>query len=90
MLKSGRVIDPLSGIDGLSDLIVINGKIDACEPTGTLTPPEGAWVLDCGGMWVVPGLIDPHAHLRDPGFAEKETWSARARLKVRASFPFRR
>ena len=73
MLKSGRVIDPLSGIDGLSDLIVINGEIDACEPTGTLTPPEGALVLDCGGMWVVPGLIDPHAHLRDPGFAEKET-----------------
>jgi dihydroorotase len=73
MLKGGRLIDPLSAIDGLYDLIVLDGEIHALEPAGTLTAPEGGRVLDCSGMWVVPGLVDPHVHLRDPGFPEKET-----------------
>jgi dihydroorotase len=73
MLKRGRVIDPSSGVDDLCDLIVFNGEIDTLAPVGTVATPEGALVLDCSGMWVVPGLIDPHVHLRDPGFPEKET-----------------
>src|SRR5207253_8961 len=73
MLKGGRLIDPLSGIDGAYDLVVLDGEIDALEPAGTLAVPEGAQILECGGMWVVPGLVDPHVHLRDPGFPEKET-----------------
>ena len=73
LLKGGRVIDPLSGVDGLYDLIALDGEIDALEPAGSIAAPEGALVLDCGGMWIVPGLIDPHVHLRDPGFPEKET-----------------
>jgi dihydroorotase len=73
MLKRGRVIDPLSGVDGLCDLIVLNGGIAALIPAGTTATPEGALVMDCGDMWIVPGLIDPHVHLRDPGFPEKET-----------------
>ncbi|MBV8054240.1 MAG: amidohydrolase family protein, partial [Deltaproteobacteria bacterium] len=73
MLMGGRVIDPLSGADGLYDLIMLDGEIDALEPAGRIAAPEGALVLNCNGMWVVPGLIDPHVHLRDPGFPEKET-----------------
>jgi len=73
MLKGGRVIDPLTGIDGPYDLVIFDGEIDALEPAGSLTVPEGAKILECGGMWVVPGLVDPHVHLRDPGFPEKET-----------------
>jgi dihydroorotase len=73
MLKSGRVIDPLSGVDGLYDLLVLHGEIEALEAVGAIPPPAGALVLDCAGMWVVPGLIDAHVHLRDPGFPEKES-----------------
>ena len=73
LLKGGRVVDPLSGVDGLYDLVALDGEIDALEPAGTIAAPAGALVLDCGGMWIVPGLIDPHVHLRDPGFPEKET-----------------
>ena len=73
MLKGGRVIDPFSGVDGLYDLVALDGEIDALEPVGRIVAPEGSLVLNCGGMWVVPGLIDPHVHLRDPGFPEKET-----------------
>ena len=86
MLKSGRVIDPISGVDGLYDLVVLNGAIDALEPAGTFVTPEGALVLDCGGMWVVPGLIDPHVHLRDPGFPEKESIPSGLRAAAAGGF----
>ena len=87
MLRGGRIIDPSSGIDGLYDVIVSDGEIIyALEPAGTITAPEGAAVIDCAGMWVVPGLIDPHVHLRDPGFAEKETIASGLRAAVAGGF----
>jgi len=86
MLKSGRVIDPISGVDGLYDLVVLNGAIDALEPAGTIVTPEGALVLDCGGTWVVPGLIDPHVHLRDPGFPAKESIPSGLRAAAAGGF----
>ncbi|MBV8844420.1 MAG: dihydroorotase [Bryobacterales bacterium] len=73
MLKGGRLIDPLRKLDGTYDVVTLHGRIDAIAPGDTLPIPEGTLVLDCRGMWVVPGLIDPHTHLRDPGFPEKET-----------------
>jgi dihydroorotase len=73
MLRGGRVIDPAFEIDGAYDVLVIDGEIDALEPAGTLDPPADAATLDCTGLWVVPGLIDVHVHLRDPGFPQKET-----------------
>ena len=73
MLTGGRVIDPAAGVDGAYDLLVTEGEVDGVEPSGTLKPPADALVIDCAGLWVVPGLVDPHVHLRDPGFPEKET-----------------
>ncbi len=73
LLSGGRVIDPLYEVDGARDLLVTDGEVEALEPPGTLKPPDGAEVIDVTGLWVIPGLIDPHVHLRDPGFPEKET-----------------
>lgn len=73
LLRGGRVIDPLQGIDGAFDLLAIDGEVEALEPAGTLRCPDDALTLDCAGLWVVPGLIDMHVHLRDPGFPQKET-----------------
>ena len=73
MLRGGRVIDPAFEIDGVCDVVIIDGEIDALEPAGSLAPPANAATLDCSGLWVVPGLIDVHVHLRDPGFPQKET-----------------
>jgi dihydroorotase len=67
------VIDPLYEVDAARDLLVTDGEVEALEPAGTLTPPDGAEVIDVTGLWVIPGLIDPHVHLRDPGFPQKET-----------------
>ena len=73
ILRGGRVIDPAAGIDGIYDVLVIDGEIDALEPAGVIEPPADAETLDCAGLWVAPGLIDVHVHLRDPGFPQKET-----------------
>jgi dihydroorotase len=86
MLKGGRVVDPLSGVDGLYDVIVVDGEIEGLEPAGAFGIPTGAQVVDCTGMWVVPGLVDPHVHLRDPGFPEKETIESGLRAAAAGGF----
>jgi dihydroorotase len=86
MLRGGRIIDPSSGIDDLYDITVLDGEIHALAPAGTIAAPDGAVVVDCVGMWLVPGLIDPHVHLRDPGFPEKETVASGLRAAVVGGF----
>src|SRR5512133_2088374 len=71
LLRGGRVIDPARDFDSTADVLLQDGKI-AAVGTG-LTAPAGARVLDCKGLWVVPGLIDLHCHLREPGQEYKET-----------------
>jgi dihydroorotase len=73
LLKGGRLIDPPQRIDTIGDLLIIDGVVAEFAPPGKLIAPEGAEVIACSGLWVTPGLIDPHVHLRDPGFPHKET-----------------
>jgi len=73
LLRGGRVLDPVSALDGQYDLLVRDGEIAAVERTGTRMNLDDASIVDASGWWIVPGLIDPHVHLRDPGFPEKET-----------------
>ena len=67
------MIDPVSALDGQYDLLVRDGEIVAVELAGTRINLDNASLVDASGCWIVPGLIDPHVHLRDPGFPEKET-----------------
>jgi len=73
VLRGGRVIDPAGEREGVFDLRVIDGLIDAIERPGVLPKAAGVTELEIGGWWVTPGLIDVHVHLRDPGFPRKET-----------------
>jgi dihydroorotase len=73
LLLGGRLIDPARAIDELLDVLIAEGEVEAIDSPGRLGVPEGATVIDAAGCWVVPGLVDPHVHLRDPGFPEKET-----------------
>ncbi|HTY54904.1 MAG TPA: dihydroorotase [Candidatus Binataceae bacterium] len=73
MLRGGRVIDPGNELDGVLDLRIVDGVIDALERPGVMPKAAGVAEVDVGGCWVVPGLIDVHVHLRDPGFPQKET-----------------
>ncbi len=70
-IKGGRIIDPANNRDELADILFNNGIIEEILPAGGLVP-TGVEVLDATGLWVLPGLIDMHAHLRDPGYEYKE------------------
>ncbi len=70
VIRNGRVIDP-GRINGPADVLIQNGKI-AQVGKGLAVPP-GAAVMDAAGKWVLPGFVDLHVHLREPGFEYKET-----------------
>ena len=69
ILQNGRIIDPANKVDGTGDLWLRDGRI--VEPESSV--PAGARCIDLKGKWVVPGLIDMHVHLREPGEEYKET-----------------
>src|SRR6266436_3414090 len=61
LLRGGRVICPASGVDGIRDVAIRNGKIAAVAPD--ILPTSAKEVVDVGGKLVLPGLIDTHAHV---------------------------
>ena len=86
LLSGGRIIDPASDLDGYRDLLVSGGMIEGIAPAGRLDAPAAACVVDATGWWIVPGLVDPHVHLRDPGFPEKEKIATGLRAAAAGGF----
>jgi dihydroorotase len=72
LVINGRVIDPANKVDERLDVLVSDGKIAKLGKPGSL-PESGAQVVDASNKLVMPGLIDMHVHLREPGFEYKET-----------------
>ena len=69
LIKGGRVINPAQNLDETCDVLIEKGKIKAI---GKGLDDKGAQVVDAAGKVVVPGLVDIHVHLRDPGLEYKE------------------
>lgn len=69
LIKNGRVINPATNTDENLDILVIGGKI---KKIGKGLTDAEARVIDASNKWVVPGLIDVHVHLREPGYEYKE------------------
>jgi len=72
LIKNGHIIDPANKIDEKLDILVSEGKIAKSGKPGS-SSTDNAQVIDAAGRLVVPGLIDMHVHLREPGFEYKET-----------------
>jgi dihydroorotase len=68
LLKNGRIIDPVNKLDRSGDLLIVDGHI--VDPASGV--PSDVQEIDARGCWVVPGLIDMHVHLREPGEEYKE------------------
>jgi dihydroorotase len=83
LIKQGRVLDPLSSKDEITDLLIENGKIIYM---GSVENEKADQVIDAKGFWVVPGLIDVHVHLREPGFEYKETIETGSKSAARGGF----
>ena len=84
LLKGGRVVDPSTGLDGVGDVLISDGKIASAGTT--LGTPDGAEVVDCTGLVVSPGFIDVHCHLREPGREDVETIATGARAAAAGGF----
>ena len=70
LIKGGTVIDPANGVEKINDLLLADGVI---KEVGEEIPVNGAEVIHAEGKYVLPGIIDLHVHLREPGFEYKET-----------------
>ena len=69
LIKNGRVMDPMSGLDQVCDVLVEGKKI---VKIGQNLEAADAQVLDASGLVVAPGLVDIHVHFREPGQTHKE------------------
>lgn len=83
LIKGGRVIDPVTGLDGPHDVLIDNGEISIVEKS---IKSDGAKVIDAKGKWVTPGLVDIHVHLREPGYEYKETIETGTRSAAAGGF----
>jgi dihydroorotase len=74
VLKNGRVIDPSRGLDEVCDVVIENGRVSRVgkDAAASLDVQRDGRVIDCRGKWVLPGMVDIHTHMREPGFEYKE------------------
>ncbi|HEX2220070.1 MAG TPA: dihydroorotase [Gemmatimonadales bacterium] len=84
LIRGGRIIDPARGTDGVADLLVADGKVQASGRD--LGRPDDAIVLEAAGKVVAPGLIDLHVHLREPGQEDLETVATGAMAAAAGGF----
>ena len=81
-IRGGRVLDPARGQDAVGDLCIQKGVIVPCPAR----VPPGARVIDAAGCGGVPGFIDLHVHLREPGNEAAETVATGTRAAARGGF----
>ena len=87
LVRGGRLVDPLQGLNDTLDLLVRDGRVrqvggDLGAANGSAVPE----VIDARGKLVLPGLIDIHVHLRQPGFEYKETIESGLRAALAGGF----
>jgi dihydroorotase len=85
LITNGRVIDPANGIDDHLCIAIEHGRIMSVSPKS----PENfvaARAIDAKGKWVVPGLMDMHVHLREPGREDRETIETGTRAAAAGGF----
>ncbi len=83
LIQSGRLIDPASGTDQITDIFIEDGIV---QKIGKKLKVNADQVIDAAEKYVMPGFIDLHVHLRDPGQTEKETVETAAAAAAKGGF----
>lgn len=83
LLQGARVVDPQTGLDDQVDLLLEGELITA---VGKGLKAQGAETVDLSGRLIIPGMVDAHVHLREPGFETRETLATGARAAVAGGF----
>ena len=83
LLKNAHVVDPQVDLDAVCDVLVEGERIAA---VGEGLAAGDAEVIDCTGKYLVPGLVDMHVHLREPGFEHKEDIESGTRAAAKGGF----
>lgn len=84
LIKNGRVLNPADQTDKILDILTDGQVIRAIEENIDDTGADQ--VIDASGCYVMPGLIDLHVHLRDPGLTHKETLETGTRAAAKGGF----
>jgi len=87
LIKGGAVVDPHAGTVEKRDLFIENGKVSHILPKGETYENSGiSKTVDAVGKIIIPGLVDVHTHLREPGFEYKETIASGAMAAVAGGY----
>ncbi len=70
LIRNGRLFDPGAGLDCIGDVLVVGSVI---AQLGEVAQRQASDAIEAAGLWVLPGLMDMHVHLREPGQEHKET-----------------
>lgn len=85
LIRNGRIINPATKTDEISDLYIEDGKVAKIEK-GLKPKKKADKVIEAEGCYVMPGLIDLHVHLRDPGLTYKEDIVSGSKAAARGGF----
>lgn len=71
VLRNGRILDPSQDMDTVGSILIEDAQIVDIGPD--IDAEDAMEVYDCSGLWICPGLVDMHAHLREPGQEYRES-----------------
>jgi dihydroorotase len=83
LIRGGRILDPSRERDEVADLLLEDGVV---RGSGRNLAVDGAEIVDAKGLWVAPGFVDLHVHLRTPGQEHKEDLATGGRAAVAGGF----
>ncbi|MEW6571015.1 MAG: dihydroorotase [Nitrospirota bacterium] len=95
LIKAGHIMDPSLRIDGIGDILIENGKIKeirmqdlGCKIQNASSRDQVSEfrAIDATGLTVLPGLVDMHVHLREPGYEHKETIKTGTKAAIKGGF----